>query len=143
MGLSLHAWAVKFIALCRNGMDAASWPSGAAADTRVDDVNDVDDEELEDDIEAPRPPAPAPGDPPLDASMPAAASTGALPMSTSAPGNRPSCHVYLLWDALPNKTLLSCRVSAMSSAFFIAALPMTKSAPGNGLAAVIVRSQFL
>ena len=45
-------------------MDAASWPSNAAADTRVDDVNDVDDEELEDDIEAPRPPAPAPGDPP-------------------------------------------------------------------------------
>ena len=68
-------------------MDAGSWPSGAAADTRVDVVNDLDDEELEDDTEAPGLPAPAPGDPPLDTSMPAAASTGALPMSTSAPGN--------------------------------------------------------
>lgn len=87
MGLSLHARALKFHALRRNGMDAASWPSGAAADTRVDEVHDVDDEELEDDTEAPRLLALTPGDPPLDASMPAAASTGALPMSTSAPGD--------------------------------------------------------
>jgi len=67
----------------RNGMDAASWPSGAAADTRLDEV---DDEELEDDSEVPRPPAPPPGAPPLDSmSTRAPSSTGALPMSMSGP----------------------------------------------------------
>lgn len=66
-------------------MDAASWPSGAAADTRVDEG---DDEELDDDSEAPQPPAPPAGDPPHEASMStrAASSTGALPMSMSGPG---------------------------------------------------------
>lgn len=65
-------------------MDAASWPSGAAADTRLDEV---DDEELEDGSEAPRPPAPPPGAPPLESmSARAPSSTGALPMSMSGPG---------------------------------------------------------
>lgn len=66
-------------------MDAASWPSGAAAGMRV---GEVDEEELDDDIEAPQPPAPPPGDPPPDAPMStrAASSTGALPMSMSGPG---------------------------------------------------------
>ena len=73
----------------RNGMDVASWTSGAAADTRVDEV---DDEELDDDVGPPAAPAgPHPGgQAPLDASMSthAASSTGALPMSMSGPGAR-------------------------------------------------------
>ena len=68
-------------------MGAASWPSGAAAGTRVDEVED---EELDDDVEAPRLPAPSPQDTPPDASMStrAASSAGVLPMSTSGPGVR-------------------------------------------------------
>lgn len=76
-------------------MDAASWPSGAAADASAGEV--VDDE-LEEDSGGP-PPAPAlPGDPLPDASMStrAASSTGARPMSTSGAGVRLSWYITYL-----------------------------------------------
>ena len=66
-------------------METASWQSGAAADTRVDEVED---EELDDDVEAPQLLVPPPGHPASDASMStqAASSRGPLLMSTSGPG---------------------------------------------------------
>ena len=68
-------------------MDAASWPLGAAADTRVDETGD---EELDEDSEVPPPPALPAGDlrPEASMSIRAASSTGALPMSMSGPGVR-------------------------------------------------------